>query len=103
MKQYFKETIPVSFIPTDCKATFTHDNGMLTVGPVKEDEAWIKQTFSCPEKNIPSFGIGVDIDSHALNMDISSDLKIAKSLNAVFALTKATENEVINSLSGDQL
>ncbi|WP_031434874.1 hypothetical protein [Methylomarinum vadi] len=70
---------------------------IIALGPIKEDEAWVKQTFSLPEKNVPSFGLGVDIDSHASNIEIASDSQIAKSISAIFDLTKATESEVVTS------
>ncbi|WP_031434873.1 hypothetical protein [Methylomarinum vadi] len=33
MKKYFQSNLPISIKPNDCRATFVHDNGMLTVGP----------------------------------------------------------------------
>ncbi len=103
MKKYFSEKIPISIKPKDCRATFVHENGMLNIGPVKDDEAWVKQTFSQPDKNVPAFGLGVDVDSYASNMELKSDSQAAKNINTVFDLTKATEREVVDSLLGDEL
>ncbi len=101
MKKYFQEKLPISIKPKDCRATFVHENGSLNIGPVRKDEGWVKQTFSLPENNVPSFGLGVDIDSHASNLEISSSSNMAKSIGTVFELTKAMELEVKNSLVGD--
>ena len=78
-----------------------HENGAINVGPVKEDEIWVKQSFLLPDRNTPSFGLGVDVDSYATSLKFGSDSLIAKNINAVFELTKATESEVVNSLAGD--
>jgi len=103
MKQYFSEKMPISIKPKDCRATFVHENGTLNIGPVKDDEAWVKQTFSNPDKNVPAFGIGIDVDSHASNMELKSESQVARNISAVFDLTKATESEVVGSLMEDKL
>ncbi len=102
MRQYFSEKIPISIKPKDCRATFVHENGMLNIGPVKDDEAWVKQTFSNPDKNVPAYGLGIDVDSYASNMELKSESQVAKNVSAVFDLTRATEGEVVDSLMGDK-
>jgi hypothetical protein len=70
---------------------------MLNIGPIKKDEAWVKQTFSQPERNVPLFGFGIDIDSHATSIEIARESDIPRSISAIFDLTKATESEVVSS------
>ena len=94
--------MPVSFQMNDCRVVLVHDNGSINIGPVKDDEDWVKQTFSVQTETIPKYGIGLDVDSSASNVDFSSDSKILQAVKTVAGLTTSTEIEILDSLLGSE-
>jgi len=98
METFFSPNIPLTLHLTDCRAVLEHEAGTINVGPVKQEENWVKEMFSRWEDGIPKIGFGVDIDSCAKNVEISSASELTSTYKSVFNLTVAAENETVQAL-----
>lgn len=91
----FKEAFPSSifledFPSVDLMFRLNYNNGMYIIGPIKEDDDFLKKEFPFQDRN-NSIGIGVDTDNYLLktNGDELKDSKIKDVLIASLAVEKS--------------
>ncbi|MDY7109777.1 MAG: hypothetical protein SYC29_14170 [Planctomycetota bacterium] len=82
----------------DCRVVLTHENGRAEVGPVKQEEDWVKKTFDRPQKNVPRLGYGVDIDTYVRDVELGDEKKTKNVVGAVWAARGEVEAQVVNRL-----
>jgi len=95
---FLKDKLPVDMSFTDCGVILQNDNTRVYVGPFKRDEEWARQTFSKPSENVPDFGIGLDVDCYALDLQYDSNAALRKAARALQDLALAVESEVYEGL-----
>jgi hypothetical protein len=98
MDKIYKNPFNINLEYTDVQTILVHKYGRFGVGPTKKEDDWIKINFQQPEKNIPDFGIALDIDSYGSNLRIGNqnDLKIA--INSVIEMTITIEESILRAL-----
>ncbi len=77
-----------------------HENGSYTVGPVRDDENWIKQNFKdlSDHRKIVKHGYGLDIDSYGNNIDVPDEKTLISKVSDTLKLSKSIEDAIIRSL-----
>jgi len=98
---FYSGNTKLSFKFSDCRFTFVHELGQATIGPVKKGEPWLKEFFSLPELNVPNFGIGLDVDSAAINPKLSDLESFRSTASAASALSDKIEEEVFRSFKAE--
>lgn len=83
---------------TDNLVKVVHKNGFFQIGPVKKEEAWVKQVFADIDRNIPEAGVGLDIDSYSTDIEVTSEQQLLTAINAVFKVTKSVEESLLNHI-----
>lgn len=73
----------------------THESGYFYVGSVKQGDPWVQQAFRDPGQNVPEFGIALDIDSYANDLEVGSADHLIKAFEAVFMVTKSVEEGLL--------
>lgn len=97
---FYSNNSKLTFKFTDCRFTFSHELGQVTIGPIKEGETWLKEAFSQPTVKVPKCGIAIDIDSAAINPKITNIESYFSAMGATFSLTDKVEEEVFLALTG---
>lgn len=81
---------------TDLKITLMGEQFGLNIGPVKEGEPWAISMFSNPIKNIPKYGLGIDVDGYANDVNCSTEIELINVINKIQALTFSIEDDLLN-------
>lgn len=82
----------------DSLSKVVHEHGFYQIGPAFLGDAWLENSFSEPERDLPDVGIGLDVDSYQRDLIISSFTDIEEALLAVTRLTKTVEESVAASI-----
>lgn len=94
MASFFSAQSHLELRITDCQAILDHEAGKVVVGPVREGQLWLKQSFSVPDRNVPPIGFGVDIDSFKTDAACESSAEASKVFSDVLNMTLSTEDQV---------
>lgn len=92
---FINPSCPLTINISDCQFIFNHESGHILIGPVRNEEQWIMENFLIPDKHAPAVGLGVDIDSFALQTSISSSDDLYNIFSTVEQLTLTAEKEII--------
>lgn len=90
-KKAFPSTIFLEDFPSnDLMFRLNYNNGMYTIGPIKENDDFLKKEFPFQDRN-NSIGIGIDTDNYLLktNGNELKDTKIKDVLVASLAVEKS--------------
>lgn len=90
--QIFFEDFPT----TDLRLQIVYQNGTYHVGPINENDNFLKREFTYPERN-NSVGLGIDTDNYLLKTDLSNINGFSK-IKDVFIASLAVEKSLVNSL-----
>jgi hypothetical protein len=78
----------------DSLIKLVHSQGYYQVGPIRRGEAWVEQLFKKPDVNVPTVGVGFDIDSFAKEVEVRSADDVLAAVRKVAALTKSIEEQL---------
>jgi len=96
--EYLPERLSERIPFTDTRITLRNDTYQINIGPFKEDEDWAKTMFTNQEKNIPKFGIGLDIDSFAHETQIKNEKALISTVSTVQELNFSLELALMKNL-----
>ena len=96
---FLHPNLPSSLQFSDCAVTLKQDACRLVVGPVKRGEEWVQNSFSSPDQGVPEFGVGLDVDSFAYDLDCKDTKALCGAARALFELALQVEAETLNGLT----
>jgi len=103
LRKYMANRHPLSVPVIDSRIWLVHESGQITVGPFREGESWIRDTFDRPEMNTPRFGFAVDCDSYVKDPTVKSANDLSRIVAEVETLGLAVERELLQDLLADDV
>lgn len=103
LDRFHKMPIELPFQYTDSAWSLVHDHGRFTVMPYQQSDDWGRQIFKSTRKQLPEFGIALDIDSFEKSRRIGSRRDLARASLAILDLSRATEIALANVLTAEDV
>ncbi|MCK5247435.1 hypothetical protein KAR02_11075, partial [Candidatus Bipolaricaulota bacterium] len=97
-KRFLAANLPWSLDFADVSMTLTRKDARIFLGPVKEEEDWIKATFSLPSENMPPYGIGLDVDGFANVIKNSGKKAVLSTVRTLQEFVQTTEEETLKGM-----
>jgi len=96
--RFLAKPFPSKIDFNDLRIILTGEHFNLNIGPVKEGEDWIKSVFFNPFKEIPEFGIGIDVDSYVKDIDCFNERDLINVIDKIQALSFSIESDLIKDV-----
>lgn len=96
---YLSADLPVTFPFSDGCAVVMGDSTRLQIGPASKDEDWVKSAFKTVEGLDPPFGLGLDVDCFAKDLEVRNKSDFLKAFSVLEDLAASIEVEAVKGLA----
>lgn len=97
IKVFSSEIFLTDFPVKDLRVQINYQNGMYNVGPINENDEFLKNEFQYPER-IDKVGVAIDTDNFLLNSSGNEDLNKISKIKDVFTASLAVEKSLYDKM-----